>query len=162
MPTYQHNESDSTNYKIILSNDYGTVERYCQEVSFPSISVAPARRKIGYLDLKLPSDFMEFDALRLKILLDRDILSYLEIFNLICLEVDQDTGVLNPSAVEFDAKLQIYNNNRIPIYEFTFEDSFITKLDGFVFSATTTEPITYGVEIVFNSMKGRSLVRTSL
>jgi hypothetical protein len=162
MSVNQHTESNTSNYLLLLDSEkYGTVQRYCQSVILPSITIAAVPQKIGYTTINVPGDKIQFDPIRLEILLDRDINSYLEMMSLMFEEVDQDSGELAPSKVKFDAKVIILDNIRNHLFEFKFHDAFFTSLDGLTFDHRETDNITYGAELAFTKYSYRSLTRTS-
>ena len=160
MSATEHSESNTSNFKVILTSAYGTVERYCQSVALPGIGISATPTKIGHNTIKNPGDKIDFDDLRFEILLDRDIASYLEILNLFVQEVDPEEGILQPTKVIFDTKIIIYDNSRHPIYEFKYINSFITKLDPIVLDHRKTEFISFGVEMCYENIKITNLVRT--
>lgn len=158
-----HTESNTSNFKLILDNDlYGSVERYCQSFVTPSISINNVESRIGYIDIQNIGDRIRFDRIRFEILLDKGIDSYLEILNMMFEQVDQDSGVVNAKKAIFDTKLLVLDNQRQPIYEFKYTNSFFTKIDNIVFDHRKTEFITFGLEMAFETMKVTNLVRSSV
>lgn len=160
MSVSEHSESNSSNFKIILEQtNYPILERYCQLVSLPSITINKTLTSTGYNTIKHPGDKIEFDSLKVEVLLDRDILSYLEVYNLFIETINPDTGEIVPKKSIFDTKIVILDNSRQPLYEFKYIDSFISSLDGLTFDHRKTEFLTFGVEIFFTGISITNLQR---
>jgi hypothetical protein len=156
----QHTEQNTTNFKVILKSEYKTVERYCQNIILPGVAVGKTVDPIGYTIVKQPGDKIEFDDLRFEILLDRELQSWIEIFNLMIEEVDPESGILSPTSVIFDTRIIMLDNTRNPFLEFQYINSFITKLDSFAVDTKKTENISFGVEMCFESIRINYLTRS--
>jgi len=150
----QSTETKSTNFKVILKNEYITVEKYIQAVQIPGVTINAAIKKAGFADLKLPGDKINYRPLQFNILLDRDYKTYKELWYMIVKNVDVKTGkIIQTDKPFFDTTIVILDNTRNPIFKFKYNYSFVTNFGDLRLDYKTIEDMSFNLTMEYSEIE---------
>lgn len=130
-----------TQFKLIF-NKIPTVEFFCQAVNLPSLVMTPVKQDTPFLDLHHPGEKFYHQPLRARILLDKKMDTYFEIYKWM-----KNLSTLN-RAVEGFSDCQLIIGDRT----FNFYDVFPIELDQVEFdiAATDIQTVTFNVTFEFD------------
>jgi hypothetical protein len=160
------NVAQPTRFQMVASRLPHTTF-WCQTVILPSISTGYAMSPTLFVDQKLPGDKLVYAPLTLTMLVDEDLMTYMEIHDWLrgmtfptdfaeYRNLKNLSQFLKHSSVPSNQKPQysdlainIYNNNWQQIMTWKFYDSFPTSLGELSYTATETAATPMLIDVTF-------------
>jgi hypothetical protein len=146
-------------FQFALSK-YPKVSFFCNSAKIPQITLQTETQSTYLKRIDIPGDQLEYEDLKLRFLVDEDLVNYTTIHNWLTAlgfpETPQqfddqlmESGVSNPLNFFSDATLIILNSNYNPKVQVRFKDLFPISLTSLDFTATDTDINYFTAEVSF-------------
>ena len=126
------------------------VNYFCQEVTLPSLDLAPSTMDTPLSRVYMPGDKLDFGDLSLTFLVDEEMINYVALHNwLIGLGFPENheqytnfiAGKVPSMAAVSDAVLQVLSSSNNTVRTIRFVDAFPTSLSQISLQSTTTDTV---------------------
>ncbi len=146
-------------FQFTLSK-YPKVSFFCNSAKIPQITLQTETQSTYLKRIDVPGDQLEYEDLKLRFLVDEDLVNYTTIHNWLTAlgfpetpkQFDDklmESGVSNPLNFFSDATLIILNSNYNPKVQVRFKDLFPVSLTSLDFTATDTDINYFTAEVSF-------------
>lgn len=146
-------------FKFILTK-YQKVSFFCNSAKVPGITLGTETQSTYLKDIEVPGDKIEYEDLKIKFLVDEDLVNYLSIHNWITglgfpesaeqyKNLITEKGIQDPLKPFSDGTLSILDSNFNSNINIKFKDLYPVSLTPLEFDATVTEAPYFTSEVVF-------------
>lgn len=138
------NPLSNVSFRLTLNSvEFANTQFFAVSASIPAVSITEAttgfRNQAGFV----PGEKMQYDPLNIRIAVDENFASYLEIYRWLKSHTDQtDLKVV-------DMSLSIMSSHNNPVQTFTFINAFPTNLGQLDFNAQATDVENVYVDVTF-------------
>jgi len=138
------------NFKLTIQNpNFTNIQYFCTAASLPSITMSEVKENYQNQQAYFPGDQLNFDALRIKFMVDEDMTNYLEAVNWMTKNADE--GV-NAFPKRSDLILSVLSSKNASNRQFQFADAFPISIGELNFNtqAQSIEYISCEMSLRFN------------
>ena len=140
------------NFKLIIQRpSFTNIEYFCTSVNLPGISTSEVKENYRNQQGYFPGETLAYESLRLKFMVDEDMTNYVEAYNWMLANTNQNPKTSNPPSCS-DMILSVLSAKNTANRQFKFYDAFPTALGELAFDAqaSTIQYISCEMTLRFN------------